>query len=62
MIYRNKKTGIDIITSGPVFGDNYVPITEENPVTETSKVVGTAEKVSEEPKKEVKKSKKGAKK
>lgn len=62
MIYRNTKTGIDIITSCPVFGENYVLITEDKPSEEKPSVVRTAEKVSEEPKKEVKKSKKGSKK
>ncbi len=62
MIYRNTKTGIEIITSGPIFGENYVLITEGKPSEEKPSVVRTAEKVSEEPKKEVKKSKKGSKK
>lgn len=62
MIYRNIKTGIDIITSCPVSGENYVLVTGAEPIKEKPSVVRTSEKVSEEPKKEVKKSKKGTKK
>ena len=61
MIYRNTKTGIDIITSSPISGENYVLVTGANP-EEKPPVVRPTEKVSEEPKKEVKKSKKGTKK
>lgn len=62
MIYRNTKTGIDIITSSPISGENYVLVTGAKPTEEKPPVVRSAEKVSEGPKKEVKKSKKGTKK